>query len=99
MSFEDIVARLLNPLVVATMSAAGAAYGYWFLWEMNLKPAGRLWAGATFGGLMFILVVWAIRGAQGTLSAVYLALSVDWLIFSTVGVLTVLARRRWRNRR
>jgi hypothetical protein len=98
MSPEDIIWRLLNPLVLGTMVGAGIAYGYWFLWELDLKPTFRLWAGATFGGMIFVLTIWAIRGFQGTLSAVYLALAVDWLLFSNAGVLTVLARRRWRRR-
>lgn len=92
----DVLGRLLNPGVLATMVAAGAAYGV-FLWALDLRPNGRLWAAAVVPGVIFLLVIFSIRGFQGTTSIVYLALTLDWLIFANVGVLAVLGWRRWRK--
>jgi hypothetical protein len=90
--------RLLNPAVIVTLVAAGISYG-WVLWELDLRLAFRLWAAATFPGILFLIVIGVIRLAQGSTSVLYPVLAVDWLIFAQAGVLTVLLRRRWHGRR
>lgn len=97
MTLDSIIERLLNPTVIATVIAAGIAYGM-FLWSLNIRQSATLWATATFPGTIFILVIWTIRGYQGTLSAVYLAELALWWIFSNSGFLTVMARRKWLGR-
>jgi hypothetical protein len=95
---EDVASRLLNPAVIVTMIGSGIAYG-WFLWSLHARPHARLWATGVMPGLVFVAVIWAIRAAQGVVALTYLALIIDWLIFSVTGVLTVLIARRIRRRR
>ena len=97
MNPDDVIARLLNATVLLTMVASGIAYGF-FLWSLDLRPTFRLFAAAVFPGAIFLAVIWAIRGFQGTLSLLYLLLVFDWFIFSITGVLTVLIGRRWCRR-
>jgi hypothetical protein len=93
---ENIVDRLLNPGVVITMVGAGLAYG-WFLWALNIRPNLNLFMVAVAPGATFLIVIWSIRATQGVASATYVALMVDWLIFSCVGVAAVLVARRRRG--
>mgnify|MGYP000034903459 CR=1 FL=1 len=95
---DNVSERLLNPTVILTMLLTGVAYG-WFLWALHIRPRINLWATAVFPGVMFLATIWAIRAAQGVAALTYVALMVDWLIFSVTGVLTVLAARRWKGRR
>jgi fatty acid desaturase len=97
MNPDDVIARLLNGPVLLTMIVSGIAYGL-FLWSLDLRPAFRLFAAAVFPGAIFLAVIWAIRGFQGTLSLIYVLLIVDWLIFSNVSFLFVMIRRRWHGR-
>jgi hypothetical protein len=99
MSVDDVLGRLLNPVVLATMVIAGVAYGWWILWALQLRPNARLLAAAVSPGVVFLAVVWSVRSFQGVVATTYIALIVDWLIFSSVGVLTVIARRRWQRRK
>jgi hypothetical protein len=94
----EVVARLLNPVVLVTVALAGIAYGWW-LWSLHIRPNATLYGIAVFPGVIFLVTIWAIRGLQGTFSPTYIAIMVNWLIFSNSGVLTVLAGRRWRQRR
>lgn len=94
----DVINRVLSPTVLFTVLATGVAYGA-LLWSLDLRPLARLVTGAMLPGGMFLAIIWAIRGLQGTLSILYLLLIVDWLVFSAVGVVTVLAARRWKHRR
>jgi hypothetical protein len=95
MSVDNIAERLLNPGVLVSMIGAGIAYG-WFLWSLNIRPNVNLWLSAIAPGAMFLLVVWSIRAMQGVASGTYIALLVDWLIFSVAGVVTVCSGRHWR---
>lgn len=95
---EDVIARLLNPTLVGTMIAAGIAYGA-LLWSFRIHPVLRLWAIATLPGIVFLVVIWSVRGFQGVMSAVYLALLIDWLVFSQAGTMAVIGWRRWRHGR
>lgn len=90
--------RVLNPTVAATVIAAGVAYAG-FLWSLRIYPHVRLWATAVLPGALFLAVIWAIRAVQGVASALYIALLVEWLIFSVTAVLVVLVTRRWRRLR
>lgn len=94
---DDVGGRLLNPTVLLTMLLAGIAYG-WLLWSLHIRPHLNLWVTAVAPGFVFLATVWAIRAAQGVSSLTYIALIVDWLIFSIVGALTVLVARRWKAR-
>jgi len=94
MSPDDIALRLLNPTVILTMILAGVAYGAW-LWTLNIRCLGHLISVGIFPGAIFLVVVWSIRAFQGVPSLTYAALLVDWMLFSTAGVVAVLATRRW----
>ena len=96
MTVDDVAHRLLNPVVLGTMLVAGVAYG-WLLWSLNIRPHFRLWAAATFPGLIFLAVVWSIRASQGVSSLTYIALGVDWLLFANAGYLAVLVHRWMRK--
>jgi len=98
MTPESVFERLLNPVVIGTMVAAGVAFGF-FLWSLRIHPTALLWAAATFPGTIFFMVIWTIRGYQGTLSLVYIAELILWWVFSNTGVLTVLVRRKWLSRK
>jgi hypothetical protein len=92
----DVFGRLLNPGVVVTVALSGLAYGVW-LWSLNLRPTITLYFTAVWPGVLFLLTIWAIRGLQGTLSVTYLAIFINWLIFSHCGVASVLVKRRRRG--
>lgn len=94
---DNIGERLLNPTVLLTMVLAGIAYA-WLLWALHIRPRINLWATAVVPGVVFLATIWAIRAAQGVAALTYIALLVDWLIFSVTGVLTVLVARRWKAR-
>lgn len=94
---DDVGGRLLNPTVLLTMVLAGIAYG-WFLWTLHIRPQIRLWATAVFPGVVFLATVWSIRAAQGVSSLTYIALLVDWLVFSITGATAVLVARHRRAR-
>lgn len=94
MTMDEIVLRLANPGILAILAVAGIAYSR-ILWVLNLQPVARLWAVAFLPGGIFLAVLWAIRAAQGSASAVWPLLLADWLIFATAAFVTVmLARRR-----
>jgi hypothetical protein len=95
-SVDDVAGRLLNPGVIMSMIGAGLAFG-WFLWSLNIRPNLSLVLTAVAPGTTFLLVVWSIRAMQGVPSTTYVALLIDWLIFSLTGVLAVLASRRRRG--
>lgn len=97
MSMDDVLGRLLNPAVILTVMAAGLAYSR-LLWTLNLRPTATLVIVGVGPGAIYLLTIWTIRGLQGTLSAVYVVLFVNWLIFAGVGVVAVLAARRWPRR-
>lgn len=97
MTGEDVIARLLNPVVIATMIFAGIAYG-WLLWSYDIRVNIRLFAIAVFPGAIFICVIWSVRAFQGVLATTYLALLVDWMVFSLAGFHTVQVAR-WAIRR
>ena len=99
MSVDDVLGRLLNPVVLGTMVVAGMAYGWWVLWALQLRPNARLLAAAVAPGVVFLAVVWSVRSFQGVVAATYIALMVDWLIFANAAALTVIARRRWQRRK
>ena len=98
MTPEDIASRLLNGGVVVTMVCAGIAYGL-LLWSYDIRANTRLFAVAVFPGAIFLSVVWSVRAFQGVAAATYLALLVDWTIFSIAGYLTVQTWRRIVRRR
>ena len=93
----DSLDRIVNPGVILTMILAGIAYGR-LLWSVNLRPNASLWVMAVGPGAIYLLMIWATRAAQGTVSLVYVALLIDWLIFANSGFLAVLGARRWRRR-
>lgn len=93
MMADDVLARLANPAVLLTMVAAGLAYSR-LLWALNLRPTATLAVAGIAPGATFLVTVWTIRALQGTPSTVYVVMLVDWLIFATVGVATVLVARR-----
>lgn len=94
----DVVAgHLLNPGVLLTLALAGVAYGA-FLWMLRIYPALTLWVAATAPGAIFLATIWVIRVVQATPSIVWPVLLVDWFIYAGIGVLTVLAGRRWMSR-
>ena len=95
---SDVADRLLNPGVVLTMIVAGIAYGY-FLWKLDIRGTFRTWAVASFSGGIFLLVIWSIRAAQGVAASTYLALLIDWIIFSNVGFHAVMTARWYKRRR
>lgn len=96
MILDDVLDRLLNLGVIATVALSGLAYSR-LLWVFNLRPTATLVVAGIAPGAIFLATVWAIRALQGTPSTVYIVLIVNWLIFSTVGVAAVLiARRRHR---
>ena len=94
MSADDIAMRLLNPTVILTMILSGIAYGAW-LWTLNIRPLPRLVSIGIFPGAVFLAVVWSIRALQGVPSLTYIAILIDWLVFSASGVVAVLVVRRW----
>jgi hypothetical protein len=98
MSGADLMERLLNPAVVLSMIGAGIAYG-WFLWALHIRPNLTLWLAAVAPGATFLAVIWSIRAMQGVVASTYIALLVDWLIFSNAAFVAVLAARRWKARR
>lgn len=98
MSSADLVDRLLNAGVVLSMIGAGIAYG-WFLWALHIRPNLNLWLAAVVPGVTFLAVIWSIRTMQGVLASTYVALLADWLIFSNVAFVAVVAVRRWKARR
>lgn len=97
MTLDDIFGRLLNPAVILTVAAAGLAYAR-LLWELKLFPNATLVIVGIAPGAIYLLTIWTIRGLQGTLSAVYVVLFINWLIFAGTGVAAVLIAR-WRHRR
>lgn len=97
MSVDDVLARLLNPGVLLTVMAAGLAYSR-LLWTLNLRPTATLLIVGVAPGAIYILTIWTIRGLQGTLSAVYIVLFVNWLLFAGTGVAAVLGARRRQRR-
>lgn len=94
----DIAERLLNPGVVLTMFASGVAYGFWFLWAVNIRDTVRLWSASVVPGIIFLSIITAVRFVQGTAATVYIYLMVDWIIFSNAAFVSVLARRWWTRR-
>lgn len=94
---NDWPERLLNPGILTVITTTGIAYGG-LLWAIDLRPAIRLAVAAILPGAMFILVIWISRAVQGVVSSAWPFLLLDWLLFSTVGVLTVLVGRRWKSR-
>lgn len=94
----DIADRIFNPAIILTMIGSGIAYGYWLLWAINIRDVVRLWGGAVMPGVVFLLIITAVRFLQGTTATVYLYLTLDWLFFSNAAFLTVLARRWWTRR-
>lgn len=99
MSVEEIVGRLLNPGVILTLIAAGAAgYGL-FLWALNVQPLGRLYAVAIVPGFIFGMTILTVRALQSEMLApVYAVLVIDWLIFAHAGFVAVLIERKRHKR-
>jgi len=91
---DDIAGRILNPVILLTMAAAGAIGYARVLWAANLRPTAVLWILATAPGAIFLATVWVIRTLQGTPSLIWPALLVDWLVFSTAAFITVIVARR-----
>ena len=92
----DLEGRILNPVVMLTMLAAGVGYAR-ILWSINLRPTGVLWVTAVAPGAIFLVTFWMIRAMQGRPSLIWPYLLIEWLIFSGTAVLLVLyARRRHR---
>jgi len=93
---NDVLQRvLLNPGIQVSMVLSGVAYGWIFLWALNIRDCVRLWLVAVVPGLLFQLLVFAIRWIQaGSAAEFYLYLAIDWLVFANVAYLTVLARRK-----
>lgn len=99
MPMPDVADRVLNPAIILTMMLSGVAYGWWFLWAINIRDGVRLWAAAVMPGVVFFLIITAVRYAQGTAASLYLLVLVDWLAFSNVACLTAFARRRLNRRK
>lgn len=89
---DDPLGRLINPLIVVTLIAAGLAYAR-LLWALNLRPAVTLVVVGIVPGSVYLLTIWAIRAVQGTPSLVYIGLLLDWLLFAGVAVTAVLVAR------
>jgi hypothetical protein len=99
-SVDDVIKRLLNPAIIATVLMAGLVYGGWFLWALDARPNARLYAAAVVPGVVFLAVVWSIRGFQSAVfSTVYVALLVLWLVFAHAAFAAVLFRRWYRRQR
>ena len=95
---SDAIERVLNPGIIVVMVAAGLAYSG-LLWRFDIRGTFRTWAVATFSGGIFLAIMWAARAAQGVPATFYLALIVDWIVFSNVGFHAVMVRRWWMRRR
>lgn len=95
---ENVAERLLNPGVLLSMVGAGLAYA-WLLWTLNIRPRVNLFVVAVAPGVIFLATVWSIRAMQGVAATTYVALLVDWLIFSNTAFLAIIGTRRWRARR
>lgn len=95
---DDLVGRFANPGVFATMLAAGLIYGH-MLWAFNIRPNLVLYAVAVIPGATFLITVWTIRAVQGTPSAIWFLLLLDWAIFAHTGFFSVLVTRWARRRR
>jgi hypothetical protein len=91
---DNIVERLLNPGVVVSMVIAGIIYGLTLLWSLNIRPSLNLWLAAIAPGVIFLLMIWSIRAMQGVASGTYIALLIDWFVFSAAACVAVLVRRR-----
>ena len=90
----DLVGRLLHPAVIASVVIAGAAYGWLFLWALDLRSAVRLYGIAVVPGLVFLPAILLVRAGQGVDTTVYELLIVNWLLFGHAAYAAVVLRRR-----
>ena len=97
MSDQDVMARLWQPEVWATMVLAGLAFAA-LLWVLDIRPGARLFVVAIFPTVMFLAIVLAYRGFHGTLALLYALLIGDALIWSGTAFAAVMLWR-WRTGR
>lgn len=99
MTLPRILEIIASPAVLAGLTVAGIGYGVAFLWSVNVRDCVRLYAIAVVPGLAFLSLLFGLRLVAGAVSPVYPVLIADWLIFSNVAYVSVLARRSIARRR
>ena len=96
MSDQDIMARVWQPEIWATMVLTGLAFAA-LLWVLDIRPGPRLFVTAVLPTVMFLAIVLVYRGLHGTLALLYTLLIGDALIWAGTAVCAVFVWRRWRK--